>query len=426
MEDRKHGPEENRTEDSEATPKKRRGGDFLSQYLLRRRESQGDAVEDDEEEETSEKPKKFRRFFKGLFNRVVEPPQLENVEQPKRPGLESLFFGWEDYSNTPASTPEADLDTQEVHVEDIVPTEPGIVPEQTQGATFTPEVPTEIPDNTPDAAAEFTAHQIQETELPPELVPSIDQKTEWQSIAERPEKTVVEKEVVIERGSGLALPVALVGAEYLARKRADRKLEGRVTEKIETIEKDVKQKEVARVQLETLVKQNREQLEILKRGRSATTENQPVQRAEKPELRQEKAPARQEAARPQPDRLRPEVRQADEADRREQYKIMEQVADAAEHNRPVEIAFERSHEVKDDISIPSSAASIGAIMAAQAAEKQRIAQAQVLQRQMGDTTNGLPVFTDSPSKDLYKQAMKSGFWAAMAIIILGFLAYLVK
>lgn len=415
MESSQPAPENNPQKGTESVSKKR----GLRAWLLRNTETPFSSVEQDDDEESTDKPKKkFRKFFKGLFKNIVESPEAENSEDHKRPSLESLFFGWEDYDKAPKTSPEPQLDAPEA-------TSVGLeerTTEEVPSAPLQAETSSSAPEDTPEAAVEDEA---QELVRPQETVTPIERTSEWQHVVERPDKTVIEKETVVERGPGMALPIVLVGAEYLARKKADRKLEGRVNEKIEAVEKDVVAKELARTQLETLVKQNKEQLEILKRGRSNIIEKAPA-RPEKTEVKQEKTHVRQEVAKPQPEHLYTEVKQPEELDKREQYKIMEQVADAAEQNRPVEIAFERSHEVKDDVSIPSSAASIGAIMAEQAAEKQRIAQAQALQRQMGDTSTGLPVFSDAPSKDLYKQAMKSGFWAAVAIIILGLLAYLVK
>jgi hypothetical protein len=115
----------------------------------------------------------------------------------------------------------------------------------------------------------------------------------------------------------------------------------------------------------------------------------------------------------------------EEPEKTETYKIMEQVAEAAEHNAPVERVFERSHEVKDDHSTPVGAASIGAIMAAQA-EQKKITQLKASQAQMGINDQGLPVINTTSDSDIYKQAMRRGFWGAIIIIIFGLLAYLLK
>jgi hypothetical protein len=102
---------------------------------------------------------------------------------------------------------------------------------------------------------------------------------------------------------------------------------------------------------------------------------------------------------------------------------MEQVAEAAEHDVPVERAFERSHEVKDDQSTHIGAASIGSIMAEQVA-KQRVNGP--VATQLSQDASGLPVVSGRAQATAYKQAMRNGFWAAIIIIILGTIAYLLK
>ncbi len=417
------GQEENQS--TESTPKKESA---LQKHLRRLGifgEAKKDSIESDDDEESDKPKKKFRKFFKGLFKDIVEPPQSQDSKTAKRPNLESLFFGWQEpeVKNSPndeseetkTEAQEAETPAQQEIVSEKAPETSEPLDEtnthlETSEDVLIEEVPTLAANEgiaapvQPDAAREFTTNPI---------------------IFERSTTNTPEKETVVERGTGMALPVVLVGAEYLARKRADRKLDTKFSEKTETLEKTVKQSDMAREQLDKLVRQNKEQLEKLKRERIPALENLPA-------LKVEKQPKPEQLARTEVPKLQTRVEHAEttiqeqEVAKREQYKIMEQVANAAEHDVPVEIAFERSHEVKDDLSSPTAAASIGAIMAAQAEEQRRTARSQTVARRNLEDVSGLPFVNKPQTPDMYQQAMKRGFWAAVCIIILGMIAYLVK
>jgi hypothetical protein len=418
MEDRRPGPEETTDQDNETTPKKRRGGDFLSQYLLRRREQSGEKSEDGEEE-TEEKPKKFRRFFKGLFKNVVQPPEQSKEDRPTRLGLETLFLT--DPENTErtengSETPELPETSEHAYTSGET-----TKADEREVSTNKPAEHSEAGSTEEIEASEDTQEYTQPTrniESPisatpePEYTVPIDR-----TLFERSQETPAEKEVIIERGSSMALPVVLVGAEYLARKRADRKLDEKFSTKVEAVEKEAKQSNFSQQELTNLVKQNREQLETLKRERGITPETNVsgVQNTETVQVT-EKPPQRE---------LHNQEVAPEEPEKTETYKIMEQVAEAAEHNAPVERVFERSHEVKDDHSTPVGVASIGAIMAAQA-EQKRITQLKASQAPMEINDQGLPVINTTSDSDMYKQAMQRGFWGAIIIIVFGLLAYLLK
>lgn len=424
MVDRLTGPSGQEDQTTESTPKEE---SKLQKHLRKLGifgEAKKDATESDDDEETDKPKKKFRKFFKGLFKSVVEPPESSSATTEQKPTLESLFFGWQEPELQDTDLSEASevietpvADQERVGLERVQEN----VSEGSEISQQTDTPSSEIIDNSP-VNPEAVPRQYEAPIIP-----------ESNTVFERSTPKPQEKDVVIQRGSNL-LPVALVGAEYLARKRADRKLDAKLTEKTEKLEQKDKEAAYAHAQLDTLMKQNREQLEKLKRERL-----QPVQaeqavaseRPSKPEvtaLAYDRRKVSNEVPKPEESRISSSEQfvKQDVSERREQYKIMEQVANAAENNEPVEIAFERSHEVKDDVSTTSAAASIGAIMAAQAEEQKHIARVQAVQQQMGDAAQGLPVLNDSQAADMYQQAMKRGFWAAVAIIILGLLAYLVK
>ena len=458
MEDSRTRSEEDGNQEGALTPRKRRGGDFLSQYLLRRKEKlDGEQEQDDTEEDSDEKPKKFRRFFRGLFRNVVQPPEKSAESLKNKSALESLFFAWDDSEKLVNQTPETKAAF-----------EPNSLPESMAGEQTTPL--TDISHtyeagpfaNHSDKAisgAEYSADEMPETnpsydianppEVPPPLIlpPEMrEQRVPPKEMAasrdatlfERAVPTPTEREVIIERGPGMVLPVALVGAEYLARKKADRKLDKKFTEKVTAQEKNNKRTEMMNHELQELTKQNHENLAKLKtdRGLGPTERPNPIPLPERmPQARPEApvaaghevAPSKQEI-----EELKPhapehqDILSRPEQAKPETFKLMEQVAEAAEKGVAVERVFERSHEVKDDTNVSSSAASIGAIMAAQAEERHRTDRLQAMQRQMGGPDENLPVLPNHQQPEMYRQAMQRGFWAAMIIIIFGTLAFLLK
>ena len=428
MVDRLTGPggqEENQS--TESNPKQESA---LQKHLRRLGifgEAKKETTEFDDDDESDKPKKKFRKFFKGLFKNVVEPPESQEADNQRHPSLESLFFGWEEpESKKLAETPIDDdvLTSKQALKAPGQAIEPSLQ-EDVESPPSSIEARNETQNNSEEADMEDARVEAHKTPIvgsraEPEQIYSVNP-----TISERTAETPAEKEIIIERGGvGAALPMVLVGAEYLARRRADRKLDAKIIEKSETLKKEVKSGDIARQQLDTLVKQNEEQLEKLKRERlpiiekAVASKPEKVRHAPHHEL---PTPVRQEARTEAPAEARGPVRT-------EQYKIMEQVANAAEHDVPVEKAFERSHEVKDDVSMPvMAAASVGAIMASKLEDQRRTQHVQAGGHQANNVSSGgLPVINESVSGDMYQQAMKRGFWAAIAIIVLGMIAYLVK
>ena len=222
------------------------------------------------------------------------------------------------------------------------------------------------------------------------------------------------QEVVVDR-RGSALPYVLLGAEYMARKRADRKLETRVTEKIARTDERADTAKHLQEELEVIVRQNREQLQTLKEQRGTADEVMP-RVEERHERVKQTVIARELSQQTEQPRTTVENNQPAVAERR----IFEQVAEAAEQNVPVEKVFERSHEVKDDTTTPVGASSVGAVMAATAQPSIQ----QMTQSAAQQSVATLPVIADENHSVEYRQAMRAGFWSAVLIIILGSMAYL--
>lgn len=431
MEDRNTGPGPEGTNNIDPASEKE---SVFSKHLRKLGifgERQKENIEEDDDEETEEKPKKFRRFFKGLFRNVVQPPEKTDESGSSHGGFESLlgsYFQSETKAEqeTDGKPAEASFVPVSVNQEANVTRQPEeelrisdeVQPEQE--ATHEPsELKTEVPDNEllPDAGEPVPERSY----VAPLPVERSEDRMVFERAVSPPE--IIEKEVVIERGTGMALPVVLVGAEYLSRKKADRKLDAKFTDRVERIEKENKKDSFITKELDTLVKQNREQLEALKRGRGIETKPQRIQspepivaRMEKPRIEQQPAPRSPEE--------RPVQAVLERPQERETYKIMEQVAQAAERDVPVERVFERSHEVKDDQSMPVGAASVGSIVAARVASQSLPASQGTAH--MPHAEEGLKVIPDHVQKQIYKQAMRNGFWAAIIIIILGTIAFLLK
>jgi hypothetical protein len=432
MENRPFNQEEPDDSTSESSSKKKRGSSKLSRFLSGLKQKEEDS---NEHESIDEKPKRFRRLFNRLFPSVVENPnQTEDQTSELRFTPESLFGRLQvnqEAEGGPLPSNEESLPELSLSESSI-----GSKAESTPGAVEATEIPEELPEPetilAPTAAevptgtsesvavpTEVTDREIytrapsypEEMSRPAEATPSVT--------SEKPER-----ETVIERGPGMVLPVALVGLEYLGRKKADKKLEKRVNEKISATNNEVARNSALQQELQNLTRQNEERLEALKRARGSevTAPTQVIERMQQPKIESASAPeSRQQPPYKEVNTSYPE-RETQKTEEIQPQKILEQVADAAEQNIAVERVFERSHEVKDDqTTVPGTAASVGAVMAAQAASMPaRVPVPSPLQQQ----TETPPLVSQEAITKAYRHAMKIGFWSAVMIIILGSIAYL--
>ncbi len=405
MENTKPTPSESDNDNQENTSSKRRSREFLTYYqrLLGRRPSLEQALnssETEEDDEEEEKPRKWRNFFKGLFTNVVTPPTGDSSEEKQHGFNPDAWYAWQMASNI-----ETNADNTEDAEQSVVESTTIEAPEE---AIISPDAAllTEVGDDSSpsgdsiDGVPVDIPEQTIELPVPMEFEATIPHNTPAAESAQ----PVVERETVIERGVGGGLPLLLVGAEYLGRKRADKQLKKEFAQKIQSAERKDVQHEATQAHLQDLIQQNKEQLEILKRERGMVEARQETIQLPRPEMNPNLPP---------PEERVPTSR------------ILESVVDAAEHNVPVERVFERSHEVKDDQSTASTvadsgASSIGAVIATQLAQRQP-----VVGRPQTDIGQGLPVVDEQTARDIYAQAMKSGFIGAIMLIILGLVAYLV-
>jgi hypothetical protein len=450
MENRRFDSEEQDDSTPDASTKKKRGGSRLSQYLSILKNKEDKESGESTGEKGDEKPKRFRRLFGRLFPSVVEKPE-EGSDKSKDYDFDpEAWFGVTQFASRAESANANPAEAADTSIDQVTPErsttssgseEVNTSPVSAEAGSIEPQPVTPTEATVPQSGDIETVRDT-ETVLPEiqqaaptegELFVREQKQPEVTQINTTPEEAT--KEVVTERGPGMVLPVALVGLEHLGRKKADKKLEKRVNEKITATNTELGRNAALQQEVETLARQNAEQLEALKRAREGrarevmqaaeevmersvpTARPERIITAEQPKIAPERTVPVPEA-KEQP-RLVFEKQDKEEI---QPERILEQIADAAEHDLPVERIFERSHEVKDDNTVPAgAAASVGAVMNARAAAQyQTLRQA----KQPVNPQGNLPVVSDEAVRAAYKQAVKKGFWAAIMIIILGSIAYL--
>lgn len=453
MEQRPFNPSEEDDHDPQSGRKQRRVSSF-SKYLnvLRHRDDERLNKSESEDDAETEKPKRFRRLFSKLFPAVVEKPETEQPGKNQHQFDYESWFQWMpgapeirsvETMADEARGPEEASTSNDTHVATHqVETSTGAEPElHTASETITgPQqlIQTEPAEATVEGEAKSAASQsevqpktdVLECELYARQDTQVRHDSTTGSVDETPREP--EREIIIERKGSNALPMVGLGLEYLGRKRADKRLEERVNKKIVSTDKEISQQAKLQQELESEVKENKEQLRVLKQLKAE-------QSTERRELQQKRAPiesitARQSSAKeviaqtPQ-DAEKLSMPEQPATPRSEQtveevkpQKILEQVVDAAEHDIAVERIFERSHEVKDDQTVPGAAASVGTVIASQqtvnSSHSRGIAP-------IAKIDSSLPFVSDKPDAVAYRRAMKAGFWSAVMIIILGSMAYLV-
>lgn len=429
MENRPIGPEE-QDETTEATNTKKKRGSKLSSYLsgLRGRE----VSSHHEEGQETEKPKRMQRLFARLFPGIVEKPAHLNSDTPHQ----EHEFNHDVWANIArfasriergaedAAEPDNEAGPDEsARLRSVTVPLGSSLARDAQPNLSTPENTATSSPVSPDLTPDFAplAHSGREVSV------DLGQRDRQLSVDAQPIERNIPQETIIERRGSNALPIVLVAAEHIGRKRADKKLEARTDKKIGSIKKEQDHSSVLQKELEKVVSENKQQIEQLKKARSAM-ELGTSQEVPTPEARV--APEKHEV-------LRPETRWASERAPRQEMvsrapssetvrpdNIAEQVAEAAEHDVPVERAFERSHEVKDDDSHGSSvvtgAASVGSVVATSAAAGMKAAP------KVSDSgSDELPFASEEEAREFYRRAAARGFWSAICLIVLGTIAYLV-
>lgn len=435
MENRPLGPEE-QDENTESTGTKKKRASKLSGYLSALRGKE--AASASPEGENHEKPKRMQRLFARLFPGIVEKPAHLNPDTPEQ----QHEFNHDVWANITRFASRIEKGQQSVGEQQNDDEERTSNPTQIRSSVVAPtpanrdntdSVPHVTPERTidtasvsSDLASDIPTPSVNDREVSIDFGRQDHEPSTHPTPIERP----ATQETVIERRGGNLLPIALVGAEYIGRKRADKKLEARTDKKIDTLKKEQDHGSSLQKELEKVVSENKQQIEQLKKAR-ATMESQAPERNRMPAEARTMGSERLETPKPEVLKTPELTSQQETADRVvpsqeavQPNNIAEQVAEAAEHDVPVERAFERSHEVKDDDSHASSvvtgAASVGSVVATSVA-----AGMAATPKVVASGGKDLPFVSDEAVREFYKRAAARGFWSAICLIVLGTIAYLV-
>ncbi len=360
----------------------------------------------------------FGEVIEANFVRSEKKPSSDETEKPEAEPFEHV--------QPEASPPEAA--TEHPETAEITPPEPseaGAEPKEAPeskpvGPPTPPETPPPITAHTPEGGGPSPAH----TAAAEHLVAPF-----------RAEATPPRTERVIERtrSRGTGVLAALLGLEYIGRKRADRKIRKDFGKKLAADRKDNRAAlnrtdygaRSTKQELHEVKDQQQsfeKQLAEAERNRMKTA--QPETKMPQPELRPELRPP--EIKIPQPEAaatvLAPTaeqiVRQTEALKRPEA--VLQKVGAAAEQNIPVEAVYERRHEIKP----PEPFAAVGGGGSGGPGQaNEPILLANALKQRMADeqrrvaASAGLPTTSHSKAEELYKAAVKSGVWGAVALLI---------
>lgn len=426
------------------------GGEFLAAWRRLRHKKETDEDDDTEAEKPKSRRSRFLSSFKnlGLFKRIARKEEVSTGwfkdTAPEEPGEQDRPIASSQPSFEGVLTINHEEAVQEVPARQERPNQltkedterPNSTNQQVvevqQGSSKPAEALRERAGNT---ASDPLYEQRQSTDTisgRPELMhPLFDGSSvplvERATVGSRPRSA----ERVVERRSGEPLAVL----EYFLRKKAvrnsERRSERRMKKEVATFNDHILQEQEAHRRLEQLARQSHEQLSELKRKRhSAERPEAKIGVTRPPEvpppiLQPERlAPAAEQVEKvktARKSRRSPEVQSERTATRRPE-QVLEQVAHAAEKDAPIEKAYERRHEIKDE---PHSrgygaAVPIGAVLdqTLQQAEFMRQEHSRLVQAAKQQSTAQIP--------QLYKQAATQGFWGAIVIIVFAFILLIVR
>lgn len=420
----------------EIKPAQRWGGEFMSTV---RRLIKGPEEEADDEEESLDTKQRQRSLFSRFFKRLF--PQRQTIE-PVPPRPDSKPLGTEGTTINTQAEAEAPNENQAImsglppEGEPARPKPAGTPPVN----TIQPEMPlaAELADHELNIDTPIVESQSARTSADRETPLGQGAQISEQVVYERRPQPKAER-VTVNRVDRSPLALALIGLEYFGRKRADRRLQTedrRIKKSVANVEKRLELQEQSQQQLEQLAKRSQDQARDLRQKRSIyeqqlvseskiTTGPRSLPESRPPIISTSETlphPPATDIETP----IKTVVSQAETVEPRTKQPeaVFREVARAAEKNVPIERAYERRHEVKDQTSGPSSIggpASIGVIMSQmQAAERMQSA----LSGASPSPTSYSIAANDRPASDgdLYRQAAQRGFWGGVVIIIFGLLA----
>jgi hypothetical protein len=394
-------PEDNQ----EAKPAKlsRRASEFFRAWLERRSTPLEDS-EIEHEKTVERKEKKTRRqrlldMMGQLFRRQVDRPEpVTEAAEPPEPAREEV----------------ARPIIPDVAVEEPIPEQPAEMVDDRlpEAAVAEPAEETVEADSVATTAARTPSP---DTIAAAEHVMAPFRTAEASTTPSRP----VER--VVESSRGAAAVGVLLGAEYIGRKRADRKQRRDFDKKLKR-ERKTTQTEVRKVEADA--QSTKEEVRAVARQQKAFETRPQPSRA--PAAKLEKTPQqtvifdRKAAAAEGPPPVPPPIMENLPAAQRLAQQIealkhpaavLEKVEQAAEKQMPLEAAYERRHETKDQQPTGTGGSSGGRATSLAQALRERVArsEAAAVAAEYANTAPGTP--------ELYKQAVKSGVTGGAVILI---------
>lgn len=480
MEDRPSVPGEVTQDDTDIARRKKRSG-FLSSFLLRRRGALPEesefhhdiqSTEDNDSLIEKRKKKKLKKAWHTLFPSLVkvenEPGAPRNPD-PKGFDIDT-WMSWQ--------APNSEFQKKASGLTEM-PEESHVNNEYMPAGhvTTNPEIPlnfeTEIPlqdrdDLSPEQShAEPMVREIPENQASVATEADVDTEIDAAGAVAQPEvayqpvgfdtgrsvesspvslnavspqeydrQASARNEIQVHANRGTAAPILLVGLEHLGRKKADEQIRQELGQRIDSLERTIDagkriEQRAPSQHVEYVASDQMPKTEVVGQrpaheGRAQVSPEVPLEAAParqdrsvtKEALIKEKPEVKIPATNRQESHISPEL--PNEEIKSEQ--IMREVASAAEQDVPVERVFERSHEVKDDLTGATGAASVGSVISGRPSPALApiVATAVGSSHHQPDTDNGR-VNVDQAE---YQRAVKQGFWSAIVILIFGALAYL--
>jgi hypothetical protein len=449
MEDRRnpHNPEDN----EESTSDNDERDEFLAGWLGRLEQSHqsSELEEDDEEEEEPGLPKRWRRFWRRLFDREVqnEGQGSEPAQPEQRRPILDLSINTEAEADDSENTvdPSEYSPPEEVPQESIAEAGAPTSPAEGMNDSFVADVPdveppispTEVPDSGEGVSVSRTPTL---PEAPQQPEPAIRGRHEHRpeslrTLYGRDEEEGREVPAHTHPNRAAAATTLLVGAEFLARRRADRKLK----REVERLNQRITEGDQAAKRLKTVAEETKERVAQQVSDRKVVStpkhaEQLPENHVSSKELRQSEIihvqPEKRLAPKPSelPERLHLHTEKQPETLRRPEEriepaeqevrmprpeKILETVTVAAEHDLPIERLYERRHEVKDD----KTSVTTGAVPVATVLTGMRHTPLYSSRPAVSAASAGVKPPSVTTSPQLYKQAMRRGFWGAVTLLV---------
>ncbi len=396
------------------SPKKKEAGLF-SKFLLSLKESRKDSDQNARSEEVVQ-DKGFRRFFKGLFGGMVENPRANDSETTATDTIHPISLNEPEIDQNNLTNDQEAQNNEEDALE--VP-EWAVLGDLDQEIVDTNDEPyqgvMEI-DHTQDTTSEITpSHGEPQYNL--------------DAINDRPATPDARTEAVgssnyRQKQNSLVLPVILAGSSI--KKHRESKLSKSLDNKIAELDKRTNNTKIKNEQLETITKSNTDALDRLNKEKDNLLDGKPPAKEEisiskKPE---QPRPAETVPTKPNDYYIRKETGDSVIA-KNENH-------DTPKNAKPETVSVIETTEKKYEALEPEhlkkgTLVDIGTIASSRLASygSIRTADTRVAEANLAVQPNNSSI-TDDIRAGIYARAISMGFWTATAIIIFGFITYLLK